>query len=74
MDKVAEAIKMTDSQKANMTLQDQLKEILHTPDDKYSDSLLSSSMRRYIQSVEQEYVTSLADYKSHIAPSFREVQ
>lgn len=31
-------------------------------------------MRRYIQSVEQEYVTSIADYKTHMAPSYWELQ
>lgn len=36
--------------------------------------MLTSDMRRYIQSIEQEYVTSIADYKTHMAPSYWELQ
>jgi conjugal transfer ATP-binding protein TraC len=63
-----------DAEKWRNPLQEQLKEIIHTPDEKYSDKLLTSDMRRYIQGVEQEYVTSIADYKSHMAPSYWELQ
>lgn len=55
-------------------MQDQLKEILHTPDEKYSDKLLTSSMREYIQSIEKEYVSSMSSYKSHMAPSYWELE
>lgn len=64
----------TDAEKANLTLQDQLKEILHMPDEEYSDKKLTSQMRSYIQNVEKEFNASIADYKSHIAPSYWEVQ
>jgi conjugal transfer ATP-binding protein TraC len=63
-----------DAEKWRNPLQEQLKEIIHTPDEKYSDKLLTSDMRRYIQWVEQEYVTSIADYKTHMAPSYWELQ
>jgi len=65
---------LTDAEKWRLSLQDQLKEILHTPDEKYSDKLLTSQMRKYILWVEKEYVSSMADYKSHMAPSYWEVQ
>ncbi len=64
----------TDAEKGNVTLQDQLKEILHMPDEEYSDKKLTSQMRTYIQGAEKEYAASIADYKSHIAPSYWEVQ
>ena len=63
-----------DAEKSRNPLQDQLREILRTPDEKYSDKLLTSDMRRYVQSIEQEYVTSIADYKTHMAPSYWELQ
>lgn len=63
-----------DAEKGRNPLQDQLREIIRTPDEKYSDKLLTSDMRRYIQSIEQEYVTSVADYKTHMAPSYWELQ
>lgn len=63
-----------DAEKGRNPLQDQLREILRTPDEKYSDKLLTSDMRRYVQSIEQEYVTSVADYKTHMAPSYWELQ
>ncbi len=63
-----------DAEHARNPLQDQLKEMIHLPDEKYSDKLLTSDMRKYIQSVEGEYVSSMANYKSHIAPSYWELQ
>ena len=63
-----------DAEKGRNPLQDQLREIIRTPDEKYSDKMLTSDMRRYIQSIEQEYVTSVADYKTHMAPSYWELQ
>lgn len=64
----------TDAEKANITLQEQLREILRLPDSEYSDKNLTSAMRTYIQWIEKEYVASLGDYKSHIAPSYWEVK
>jgi conjugal transfer ATP-binding protein TraC len=61
-----------DAQNSNASLQDQLKALLHLPDAEYSDKLLTSKLRSYLTEVEKEYVTSIADYKSHIAPSYWE--
>lgn len=52
----------------------QIRKIIEMPDSEYSDKLLTSDLRKHIQLVEKEYVTSLADYKSHIAPSYWEVK
>lgn len=64
----------TDAEKSNISLQEQLKEIIRIPDKDYSDKMLTSSMRTYIQGIEKEYIASLWDYKSHIAPSYWEVK
>ncbi len=63
-----------DAEKWHNPIQEQLREIIRMPDDKYSDKLLTSEMRKYIQDVEKEYVSSMNDYKSHIAPSYWEMQ
>ncbi|MDR0369023.1 MAG: hypothetical protein LBH96_00345 [Candidatus Peribacteria bacterium] len=44
------------------------------PDDQYDDKKLSSEMRRYIKEVEDEYSKNITDFKSHIAPSYREAK
>ena len=53
-------------------LRDQVKYILELPDDQYSDDKLTSKIRQYIVSTEKQYNTVIADYKSHISPSYRE--
>ncbi len=53
-------------------LRDQVKYILELPDDKYNDGLLTSKLRAFIADTEKEYNTVVNDYKSHIAPSYRE--
>ncbi len=53
-------------------LRDQVKYILELPDDKYNDGLLTSKLRAFIADTEKEYNTVINDYKSHIAPSYRE--
>lgn len=49
----------TDAEKTNISLQEQLKEIIRIPDKDYSDKILTSSMRAYIQGIEKEYIASL---------------
>lgn len=71
--KTAEQKKIDEAHKAD-SLTEQIKKLIEMPDDKYSEKLLTSDLRRHIQKVEKEYVASLADYKSHIAPSYREVK
>jgi hypothetical protein len=34
--------------------------------------MITSEMRRFIKQVEDEYNANIADYKSHIAPSYWE--
>ena len=53
-------------------LRDQVKYILELPDDKYNDGLLTSKLRAFIADTEKEYNAVINDYKSHIAPSYRE--
>lgn len=66
--------KQLDAEHSEDPLTTQIKALIEMPDDKYNDKLLTSDLRKHIQKVEKEYVTSLADYKSHMAPSFREVK
>lgn len=53
-------------------LRDQVKYILELPDEEYNDKLLTSKLRQFIADVEKEYTTVVSDYKTHIAPSYRE--
>lgn len=46
--------------------------MLAMPDDQYSDKLLTTEMRNYIKTVEDAYTQNISDFKSHIAPSYRE--
>ncbi len=50
----------------------QVQKILELPDKEYSDSKLTSQLRKYIKEVEDHYSTVVTDYKTHIAPSYRE--
>jgi hypothetical protein len=34
--------------------------------------MLTSDMRRFIKKVDEEYTANIADFKSHIAPSYWE--
>ena len=58
----------------NKTLEEQVKEIIEMEDDKYSDDLLTSELRKYILEFEKDYVKTLRDHKEHIAPSYREMK
>ncbi|MEI8091053.1 MAG: hypothetical protein WCG98_02110 [bacterium] len=53
-------------------LRDQVKYLLELPDDQYDDKKLTSKLRQYISETEKEYNQVIADYKSHISPSYRE--
>lgn len=59
---------------ARKDLKDQVKEILLLPDDQYSEKLLTSELRQYIGEVDKHYSSTIADYKSHISPSYWEVK
>jgi len=55
------------------SLEEQLKYIFNLDDEEYNDDMLTSDLRKFVLDFEKEYVTTLADYKQHIAPSYREV-
>ncbi len=54
----------------NLTLDEQLKIILETPDNDYSDEMLTPKLRKHIMDLEQDYVATLKEYKMHIAPPY----
>ncbi|MBR7037061.1 hypothetical protein IKI14_04270 [bacterium] len=53
-------------------MREQIKKILEIPDSEYKDSMITSDMRRFIKQVDEEYTANVADFKSHIAPSYWE--
>lgn len=59
---------------ANNPLREQVRKLLEIPDTEYSDKLLTSELRTYIKAVEDEYTKNITDFKSHIAPSYRETK
>ena len=61
-----------DPAKEHPALAEQVKNLLQIPDEEYSDTKLTSELRQYIKEVDSRYNSLLADYKSHIAPSYRE--
>jgi len=61
-----------DQAKEHPALAEQVKNLLQVPDEEYSDTKLTSELRQYIKEVDSRYNSLLADYKSHIAPSYRE--
>lgn len=63
-----------DAQHKDESLTEQIKRLIEAPDEEYSDKMLTSELRKHIQKIEKEYVSSLADYKSHMAPSYREIK
>ena len=64
--------KISAREKEANELRDQIKKILEIPDSEYKDSMLTSDMRRFIKKVDEEYTANIADFKSHIAPSYWE--
>jgi hypothetical protein len=58
----------------NLSLRKQVQYLLALSDKEYSDDKLTSSLRKYITDTEEHYNTILKDFKTHIAPSFREVK
>jgi len=59
---------------ANKNIKEQVKYIITVPDNEYDEKKLTTQLRQYILEVEKHYATTVADYKSHMAPSFREVK
>ena len=67
-----ESKKLSEQEKKANDLRDQIKKILEIPDSEYKDSMITSDMRRFIKQVDEEYTANIADFKSHIAPSYWE--
>lgn len=63
---------LTEKEKKTNELREQIKKILEIPDAEYKDSMITSDMRRFIKQVDEEYTSNMADFKSHIAPSYWE--
>jgi conjugal transfer ATP-binding protein TraC len=59
---------------ADKSLEEQLQKIILIEDEKYTDTLLTPQLRKYLVTLEQEYVQTMRDYKSHLAPSYREMK
>ena len=67
--------KKTDKQVKNQpVLAQQIRGLLQMPDEEYSDKKLTSELRQYIKEVDTHYNSLLADYKSHIAPSYWKIE
>lgn len=68
-DKVVE-----NTQIVNKELKDQVKYLLELPDDQYSDKKLTSELRKFIVEIDKHHTSTVADYKSHISPSYWKVE
>ena len=64
--------KETQKDKEANELREQIRKVLEIPDSEYKDSMITSDMRRFIKKVDEEYASNMADFKSHIAPSYWE--
>lgn len=58
----------------NGKLDEQLRQLMTMDEEKYSDKMLTPELRKYLNDIENEYRSSLSDYKTHIAPSYFEVK
>jgi hypothetical protein len=56
----------------NLSLKEQVRQVIEMPDEEYSDKVLTSQLRQYISAAEKQYYKTISDYKSHMAPSFWE--
>jgi primosomal protein N' len=63
---------MSEQERKENELREQIKKILEIPDSEYKDSMLTSDMRRFIKQIDEEYTSNMVDFKSHIAPSYWE--
>ena len=64
--------KMSEQERKANELREQIRKVLEIPDAEYKDSMITSEMRRFIKKVDEEYTANIADFKSHIAPSYWE--
>lgn len=73
----SEATKEKDTpwnQQLNGTLKEKILKIIELTDEQYSDKLLDSELRWFLFDTEKEFLSATSSYKSHIAPSYREVK
>lgn len=52
----------------------ELEHLVMLPDNEYKPKMISSTLRKFIVKVEDEYKQTIDDFRSHIAPSYREMQ
>ena len=64
--------KLSEQERKANELREQIRKVLEIPDSEYKDSMITSDMRRFIKQVDEEYTATMADFKSHIAPSYWE--
>jgi conjugal transfer ATP-binding protein TraC len=57
----------------NKELKDQVKYLLELPDAEYNDKKITQQLRKFIADTDKHHTAAVADYKTHIAPSFRKV-
>lgn len=55
-------------------IDEQIRQIINMPDEEYSDKFLTSQLRQHLMDIEKDYLSTMNDYKSHIAPSFWEIK
>lgn len=56
------------------TLKEKVQKLLELTDEQYSEKLLDSELRGFLYDTEKEFLSATSSYKSHIAPSYREVK
>ena len=73
----AKSVKKNDDKKIienpqlmNKDLKDQVKYLLELPDDQYSDKKITQDLRKFIMETDKHHTSTVADYKTHIAPSY----
>jgi hypothetical protein len=54
----------------NKDLKDQVKYLLELPDDQYNDKKITQDLRKFIMETDKHHTSTVADYKTHIAPSY----
>lgn len=63
-----------DGKKLDGTLKEKVQKLLELKDEQYSDKLLDSELRWFLYDAEKEFLSATSSYKTHIAPSYREVK
>ena len=56
---------------ANKDIKEQVQYLLSMPDEDYSDKKLTNKLRKFVLDTNHEHASTIADYKTHISPSYR---